>query len=367
MRSRAFEELGMRDNRARAIAFGVENLSGPAFGPVLPIEVRSVLEAATIEHAEDILRGLGDKPVTARNIAALLPDAYAPSDLWPCSAEFSVVMFNARTFWKEDERGEAFEKARFIHLGHAKAFAEVLQALENTAAPDYRSRFPRFYMVRRMVAADKGATFRGCGGTYVYHTADSHPEFDKIGVRNIALQQAITPMLAEPAEFFAGRPPNDADCAVHGIPEALSRVFAGRIGLGFLLANNGVRHALGFLHDAAYLGPMQDIAWPYEFRSDYPLYSIPDALFSAVHRLDLENMSYHNDACPSWGRYFEGAEDSIRIWVEHDDPAEREIAGARYMVSDGDSSAALLSTDSISAALECLEAALRRAEQEGRK
>lgn len=53
-------------------------------------------------------------------------------------------------------------------------------------------------------------------------------------------------------------------------------------------------------------------------------YAVPTEI---LKRVDLEDMSWHNDTSPSFGR--EIAETTLRIWVEHPDVAMREREDAK--------------------------------------
>jgi len=64
--------------------------------------------------------------------------------------------------------------------------------------------------------------------------------------------------------------------------------------------------------------------WVKEFGIDY---AVPAEI---LKRTDLEDMSWHNDVAPSFGREINGQ--PLRIWVEHPDPAMREMPGQRFMV-----------------------------------
>ena len=60
-------------------------------------------------------------------------------------------------------------------------------------------------------------------------------------------------------------------------------------------------------------------------------YQIPEEILNLE---GVEDLSWHNDACPSFGFYLEdpATKDNheLRIWVEH--PTEPEIDGHRFMV-----------------------------------
>ena len=63
-------------------------------------------------------------------------------------------------------------------------------------------------------------------------------------------------------------------------------------------------------------------------------YAVPELISRAE---GIEDMSWHNDANPSFGRHVPAEGDEyaheLRIWVEHPDPAERNEGAARYEVA----------------------------------
>lgn len=72
------------------------------------------------------------------------------------------------------------------------------------------------------------------------------------------------------------------------------------------------------------------MTWQYEHGEDY---DVPAAITMAE---GIQDMSWHNDACPSFGQYVHGANDDthdVRIWVEHPDVDYRETLAARFMVT----------------------------------
>jgi hypothetical protein len=65
--------------------------------------------------------------------------------------------------------------------------------------------------------------------------------------------------------------------------------------------------------------------WQTEF-PDYPIAdmpAIPDG---------FEDTSWHNDACPS----FTHPDSRMVLWVDYADPAQREISGPRFAISQAD-------------------------------
>jgi hypothetical protein len=72
--------------------------------------------------------------------------------------------------------------------------------------------------------------------------------------------------------------------------------------------------------------------WIDEFGEEY---DIPNEI---LHIEGIEDHSWHNDTCPSFGLY-DSLGTFLRIWVEHPDPDQREFAsGSRFgvMFSDDD-------------------------------
>lgn len=69
--------------------------------------------------------------------------------------------------------------------------------------------------------------------------------------------------------------------------------------------------------------------WIYEHGEQY---DIPTTITQAE---GIEDLSWHNDACPSFGRYVEGPtgdSHDLRIWCEHPDEDQRETGCARFFV-----------------------------------
>lgn len=69
--------------------------------------------------------------------------------------------------------------------------------------------------------------------------------------------------------------------------------------------------------------------WVREFGVEY---DVPDAIRKAE---GIEDKSWHNDACPSFGRYLQDGDDTheVSIWVEHPDPDQRDTGAARFAVT----------------------------------
>lgn len=69
-------------------------------------------------------------------------------------------------------------------------------------------------------------------------------------------------------------------------------------------------------------------AWTHEFDATYDVPQIPG----------LQDLSWHNDACPSFGPAQQltdpnGDTHDLRLWIEHADPTQRETGTERYVVN----------------------------------
>jgi hypothetical protein len=76
---------------------------------------------------------------------------------------------------------------------------------------------------------------------------------------------------------------------------------------------------------------MEKRTWRNEFGEDY---AIPQRVLDLVSEGKLVDASWHNDASPSFATSIEPQ--SVTLWVEHPDPAQREIGGPRYCVVEYD-------------------------------
>lgn len=88
--------------------------------------------------------------------------------------------------------------------------------------------------------------------------------------------------------------------------------------------------------------------WRIEKGDDY---AVPDVI---DQHPKLEDVSWHNDACPSFRP--KGIEDheecNIRLWVQHPDPTRRETDGGRYLVGGANDDAPdVYSGDDVAAAI----------------
>ncbi|HYK70392.1 MAG TPA: hypothetical protein VEV45_20780 [Streptosporangiaceae bacterium] len=75
-------------------------------------------------------------------------------------------------------------------------------------------------------------------------------------------------------------------------------------------------------------------------------YDVPEAILSEA---GLEDVSWHNDACPCFGS--QANETDVCIWVEHPDPERREMEGPRFTVSWANGETVFGQTDDVQEAL----------------
>ena len=75
--------------------------------------------------------------------------------------------------------------------------------------------------------------------------------------------------------------------------------------------------------------------WKAEFGSAY---RIPATLDILASKGVIEDMSWHNDVNPSFGK-ITCRKYEVRLWIEHPDPRQRNEGAKRYAVSVGDSEA----------------------------
>lgn len=66
------------------------------------------------------------------------------------------------------------------------------------------------------------------------------------------------------------------------------------------------------------------------FKTEFPGYEVPPELLEFVNVGYLRDISWHNDASPSFALT---PDDSAVLWIEHQNPAQREIGGARFVVA----------------------------------
>lgn len=82
--------------------------------------------------------------------------------------------------------------------------------------------------------------------------------------------------------------------------------------------------------------------WLEEFDQSY---EVPEPILEAAGVVDT---SWHNNACPSFG----DADGKVNIWVEHPDPAQRDMAGAhRFTVAADFDERVLYEGDDVAASL----------------
>ena len=72
--------------------------------------------------------------------------------------------------------------------------------------------------------------------------------------------------------------------------------------------------------------------WRSEHGEDY---AVPKEIEALVASGWLTDESWHNDACPSFTRYYPeiGEQTNIRLWVDHPDPGQREVQFLRFALS----------------------------------
>lgn len=72
------------------------------------------------------------------------------------------------------------------------------------------------------------------------------------------------------------------------------------------------------------------MSWRDEFASRVDVFDVPESII----RLEgLEDLSWHNDVCPSFGAHIVDDSLTLRIWCQAVEPDEREyVAGKRFMV-----------------------------------
>lgn len=64
-------------------------------------------------------------------------------------------------------------------------------------------------------------------------------------------------------------------------------------------------------------------------------YDIPAKILELVGTGEIEDMSWHNDQCPSFGRMVErdGRQVEARVFVDHPQPRSRDMGGLRFAVT----------------------------------
>lgn len=84
--------------------------------------------------------------------------------------------------------------------------------------------------------------------------------------------------------------------------------------------------------------------WKNEFGKEY---DIPDEVLSLVSKGLAEDVSWHNDICPSFGYYDDDV--NLRLWVEHPDPDLRIPGMLRFFVTHDNEEVAM--TDDVNEAI----------------
>lgn len=120
-----------------------------------------------------------------------------------------------------------------------------------------------------------------------------------------------------------------------------------------------------FSPDASTRHPMlpaaeRGLRWTAEFDDDY---AVPHEVESLVGQGYVSDMSWHNNVCPSFGRYTDDGL-NLELFVDHPVQGEREMGDSRFKLlfqaDHEDTSGTLLyDGDDMAAALAALGAALR--------
>jgi len=71
---------------------------------------------------------------------------------------------------------------------------------------------------------------------------------------------------------------------------------------------------------------MAEALWVREFGWDY---DVPPEVLALVQSGEAEDISWHNDICPSFSAHGPDYSPEVRLWVEHPDPAKREWDDAK--------------------------------------
>jgi hypothetical protein len=67
-------------------------------------------------------------------------------------------------------------------------------------------------------------------------------------------------------------------------------------------------------------------------RSEFPDYPVPAPVEEAVAAGLIDDTSWHNDVSPSYEVYGNNRREAVRLWLEHPNPAMREMGGPRCVV-----------------------------------
>lgn len=72
------------------------------------------------------------------------------------------------------------------------------------------------------------------------------------------------------------------------------------------------------------------MSWRHEFASQVEVFDVPESI---IRMEGLEDMSWHNDACPSFGTHVVDDSLTLRIWCQAVNVDDREYtAGKRFMI-----------------------------------
>lgn len=95
--------------------------------------------------------------------------------------------------------------------------------------------------------------------------------------------------------------------------------------------------------------------WSAEFDASY---AIPAEILALVQSGEVTDLSWHNDACPSFGLHSPGDDHEIKVWVEHPEVAQREgVSKCRFLVWSADAGDHL-DTDDVHEAIRVLRVEL---------
>jgi phage FluMu gp28-like protein len=87
--------------------------------------------------------------------------------------------------------------------------------------------------------------------------------------------------------------------------------------------------------------------WRYEFGSEF---AVPAEIENLFDTGILTDSSWHNDVCPSFSL---AVCEQVVLWVDHPDPAQREMQGTRYLIVGNDDR--MLATDDLAEVLNALQ------------
>lgn len=153
-------------------------------------------------------------------------------------------------------------------------------------------------------------------------------------------QEAFTAEIGRPGNAVHVAPPSAAETVCAGCGDYIHGGSDGR-----LFDSSGDPECWAFENGPHRIRSEQQPLqrWISEFG---PGYDVPGAILAEPGLLDV---SWHNDACPAFGRN-EHDYDYV-IWVEHPDPARRELPFGRFSVTTANGETSLYEGDDVEAAL----------------